>query len=226
MAPVYESELVMLLSGLLSSIPTVLMGIASYVLTALAIYTIARRRGLSKPWLAWVPVVNCWLLGSLSDQYRYVVRNENRTRRKWLVILKVASFALSTAVIIMAFSIVGSVVIGGYRTEAQLISRIMGPAISMMGLSLPLAGISIAYAVIYFIALYDVYKSLDPDNAVLFLVLSVLFRVTEPFFLFFNRDKDKGMPPRKPEPVFEPRQTWQEPVQEPVQEPWEHKDYL
>ena len=31
----------------------------------------------------------------------------------------------------------------------------------------------------------------------LFLVLSILFGVTEPFFLFFSRNKDDGMPPRK-----------------------------
>ena len=62
---------------------------------------------------------------------------------------------------------------------------------------LPLAGVAIAAAVIRFVALYDVYRSLDPNNAVLFLVLSIFFGVTEPFFLFFNRDKDAGMPPRR-----------------------------
>ena len=30
-----------------------------------------------------------------------------------------------------------------------------------------------------------------------YVVLSILFGITEPFFLFFNRNKDKGMPPRK-----------------------------
>ena len=63
-----------LLSGILSGIPTTLMGIAAYVLTALALYTIAKRRGLNHPWLAWIPVASAWILGSLSDQYRYVVR--------------------------------------------------------------------------------------------------------------------------------------------------------
>ena len=56
---------------------------------------------------------------------------------------------------------------------------------------------SIAYAVFRYMALYDIYKSLDPENCVLFLVLSILFGVTEPFFLFFSREKDGGMPPRK-----------------------------
>ena len=83
-------------------------------------------------------------------------------------------------------------------------------------------GIGIAVAIIYYMALYDIYKSMDPANCVLFLVLSILFGVTQPFFLFFNRNKELGMPPRKQNPAFAPQQT------PPSQEPWEqdHKDYL
>ena len=70
-------------------------------------------------------------------------------------------------------------------------------ALIAVGFALPLAVAAVAAAVIRFIALYDLYRSLEPDNAVLFLVLSILFSITEPFFLFFNRDKDVGMPPRR-----------------------------
>ena len=60
----FVEEMLMLVSTLLMALPSVLLGIASYVLSAVAIYVIARRRGLRKPWLAWVPVLNVWLLGS------------------------------------------------------------------------------------------------------------------------------------------------------------------
>ena len=74
-----------------------------------------------------------------------------------------------------------------------------------------MVGIAIAYVVVYYMALYDLYKSLDPSNCVLFLVLSIVFRVTEPFFLFFNRNKDQGMPPRRQNPTYiPPEQTWQD----------------
>lgn len=226
MAPVYQSNPIMLISGLLSSVPSALLGIAGYVLTALAVYSISRRRGLAKPWLAWIPVINVWLLGSLSDQYQYVVNREIRSKRKWLLGLKLLSFVLTTVIVVLGIHIAGTFLFGSYRYESELFGRIMKSAIGAAGMSLPLAGAAIAYAVIYFMALYDVYKSLDPDNAVLYLVLSILFQVTKPFFLFFNRDKDKGMPPRKQEPVSENPPQWQ--PAEPVQEPWEqeHKDYL
>ena len=212
-----------LLSGILSGIPTTLMGIAAYVLTALALYTIAKRRGLNHPWLAWIPVANAWILGSLSDQYRYVVRGENKSKRKVLLTLSILTSVLSTAMIVSVFVAVGKAmfgVIGGMGEEA-LLEAILGPLVGVVGLCLPMVGIAIAYVVVYYMALYDLYKSLDPSNCALFLVLSIVFRVTEPFFLFFNRNKDQGMPPRRQNPTYvPPEQTWQD-----NQEP-ENKDYL
>lgn len=217
MAPFYEEELVLLLTGLLSGIPSMAFGIASYVLSSVALYVIARRRGVRKPWLAWVPVVNCWLLGSLSDQYQYVVRRENKSKRKWLLGLSIFLHILSVVIAVLAISLVGRAFFGSYR-HRDLLGWALGPVMTILSMALPLSGAAIAYAVIRFMALYDVYRSVDPNNAVLYLVLSVLFRPTEPFFLFFNREKDKGMPPRKQQAVYE----------EPVREPWEqeNKDYL
>lgn len=39
-----------LLFGVFSGVPTTLIGIATYVLSALGLYTIAKRRGLNHPW--------------------------------------------------------------------------------------------------------------------------------------------------------------------------------
>ena len=68
------------------------------------------------------------------------------------------------------------------------------------------AVVSVIRLVIRILALGDLYRSMDPDNGTLFLVLSILFPVTEAFFLFFNRKKELGMPPRREKP----------PVEEPV----------
>lgn len=219
----YTSELTMgILSGMLACIPSMLFAVAVYVLTALALYTIAQRRGLNKPWLAWIPVVNCWVLGSLSDQYRYVVKGENRSKRKSLLVLGILATVLSVTIGILAVVLAVQAVAGAIQNvrEEYLLQMIMGPMVSIMGLCLPLLGIAIAYAIIRFMALYDVYKSLDPANCVLYLVLSILISPTEPFFLFFNRNKDTGMPPRRQAPDAIPEQ--------PSQEPWEtdNKDYL
>lgn len=176
-----------------------LLSILCYVLTALGLYTLASRRGIRKPWLAWIPVLNMWILGSLSDQYRYVVRGEVRSKRKWLLGLGIAEAVLIIVMIGMLSSVFVSAVFGALRnvSESYMIDVLMGRIMTMVLLTLPLLGVSIASAVLYFMALYDIYTSCDPQNNVLFLVLSIFFGITRPFFLFCNREKDFGMPPRR-----------------------------
>lgn len=192
-----ESGLWLVLRSLFGT--PMLLSIAGYVLTALALYTIARRRGLRNPWLAWIPVADCWLLGSLSDQYRYVLKGEHRSKRKILlffrVLITIMWISLMGLLVNLCFHAVGGVFWGAMSDERMF--QILHQAMNLLVLCLPLIGISIAYAVFRYMALYDIYKSLDPENCVLFLVLSILFGITEPFFLFFSREKDGGMPPRK-----------------------------
>ena len=216
----YLEDGMWLLMRTMFGMPT-LMGIAAYVLTALALYTVAKRRGLKNPWLAWIPVADSYLLGSLSDQYRYVVNGENKSKRKILLVLRiliaVMSAALFAVLIAMCIQAFGGIMRG--IGEDDLMDQILGLALSLLGLSLPLIGIAIAYTVFRYMALYDVYKSMDPSNCILFLVLSILFGITRPFFLFFSRNRDDGMPPRRQDPVSIPRQSSNEWVDE-------EKDYL
>ena len=172
--------------------------------------------------MAWIPVVSSWILGSLSDQYRYVVKGENRSKRKFLLVMSILSAVLSTVVCVMCVVVAVQAVFGvmqGFQ-EDYLVRMVMEYVVSLLGLLLVQLGVMIAYAVIRYMALYDVYKSVDPANCVLYLVLSILVSPTEPFFLFFNRNKDTGMPPRRRAPETIPEQ--------PRQEPWEtdNKDYL
>lgn len=229
-AYIFEEDLLFgLIPALMGGVPSGALGIAGYILSSLAIYGISKRRGLKNPWLAWIPVANCWLIGSISDQYRYVVKGENKSKRKVLLILSVLKAVFAAAVAVTAAVMMGGalevLLRGGYiDPERILVSQMLGPVLTVLGLSLPLAGVTIAYVVVRIMALYDVYKSLDPNNCVLYLVLSIIFKVTEPFFLFFNRNKDEGMPPRKmaEEPEF---QQYQGPVR-PYWETEENKDYL
>ena len=216
----FEEELLMLLPGLISGVPSSLFGLAAYILTSVAIYTVSRRRGLNKPWLAWIPVINCWLMGSLSDQYQYVVKGENKSKRKWLIVLNVLKAVLWLLLIVLAIVAAGMLIVDDTR-------EMIGMVIALLGLILPFVAVTIAFCVIRYMALYDVYRSLDPANAVLYLVLSILFSPTEPFFLFYNREKDQGMPPRKQRPVYEePAYRQPEPQQDYNYETVEDPEYL
>lgn len=164
--------------------------VVSYVLLARGLQVIARRRGIRKPWLAWIPVVQAWTLGSISDQYQYVVKGKIRSRRKVLLGL---SIAIAAAVAVT--DVVGIVMTSGHMNETAGI-------LLFLLFWLCTFGTGIVYAVFFYIALYDLYVSCDPGNGVLYLVLSIVLNVTQPFFVFACRKKDLGMPRRKePQPV-------------------------
>lgn len=203
----------------LFQVPSFTLGIAAYVLTALALYTLAKRRGIDNAWFSWVPVLKLWIIGSLSDQYRYVVKGQIKSKRKVLVVLSIVSMVLTVAIVIVSGMAVAQVAASVFTnvSEDVLLGRIVGLILTVCGLALPLAGVGIAAAVIQYMAVYDIYTSCDPENSVLFLVLSIVFSITQPFFLFFSRNKDKGMPPRKPEPQ-QPQYTYQADPDQPWEE--------
>ena len=168
-------------------------GIVSYVLQSVGMYTIAKRRGIHNPWLAWVPVGNMWILGSISDQYQYVAKGRVRNRRKVLMGLTVAMLLLSVITCVSAF--VGAFTeAAGMDTGEVLFGASLGVVLVTY---LVIAVISIVAVVIQYMALYDLYVSCEPSNGVLYLVLSIFVSVAMPFFVFACRKKDLGMPPRK-----------------------------
>ena len=175
-----------------------LVSILSYVFISLAMYTIAQRRGIRKAWLAWVPVVNVWILGSISDQYRYVVKGEVKNKRKVLLTLSILNTVLAwVAVIKMIVSLVLAVSGMAQHVDEMELVRL---ALSSLVWFIPVAILSILGLVLEILALYDVYKSCEPDNSVLYLVLSLIpgiKQITQPVVLFLCRNKDEGMPPRR-----------------------------
>lgn len=204
-----------------------ILGLVAYVLQALALYTIAKRRGIKKPWLAWVPLVNVWILGSISDQYRFVTKREVKNRRKILLGLNIAQlviifvmFAVLVWLIIDLAYVSGDVLDGifsGAEFDGQdfLIDPMVQNLKQVIGivlLSIPLAGCAVTSAVYYWMSMYDVFRSCDPSNSVVFLVVSIVGGMfvegIESVFLLVDQNKDLGMPPRKAEtvPAVEPDQ--------------------
>lgn len=187
------------------------ISVGAYVLQSLGTYTIAKRRGIKNPWLSWIPVGSSWILGCISDQYRYVAKGQVKNKRKALLILQIVMWIIYIAFFAMFFSFVFQVL--GMMYESGMdpsymggayYTELIGPALGMMGLSLVMLGVAIAVTIIQYMALYDLYTSCDPMNNVLYLILSIFFSITMPIFVFVCRNKDGGMPPRKPQPAAEP----------------------
>lgn len=181
---------------------SLLLGLVSYIMGAVGMHTLANRRGIRHGWLAWIPLGNVWILGSLSDQFQYVVKGKIRNRRKVLLGLNIATVVLTIPLEVVAIFIARYV-------EKMVAYSTIDPVQALPALAVVLV-VALAMLVIYivnmvhtYIAYYNLFFSCTPDDAVLFLVLSILFPVALPFFVFALRKKDNGMPPRKSAPVIE-----------------------
>ena len=225
-----------LIASLASEIPTMLINLAIYVFTALALYTIAKRRGIHRPWLAWIPFANSWLLGCVSDQYRAVARGETKYRRRWLLWTEILSSVFAVLMLVLVFGMLFNMLsfsMGNLENldhmseamQAELLGAIMGPAVGVILLLLVMMPVAIVGMVFSFIALHDIYKSCDPNNATLYLVLSIFIGYARPILLFLSRNKDLGMPvPVAPQPMYTDYQpVYEQPATPPV-EPWEQKE--
>lgn len=183
--------------------------VVSYVLNAVGMYRIAKRRGIHHAWLSWIPVGNSWLLGSISDHYQYVAKKKITGRRKALLVMNIILAVMGSVVV------AGATLIFSFTTGPE---DLMGSGILLMGLLviayLVLFGLSIAVLVVSYVAYYDLFQSSKPNYAVLFLILGIVFNVTLPFFVFACGNSDKGMPERRPRQPVEQLYEEEEPVAE------------
>lgn len=165
--------------------------IAMYVLNAVGLYRIAKRRGIHHAWLAWVPIGCNWLLGSISDHYQYVAKQKVTSKRKILLIL---SLCLIACLLVLIGGVVAIVLATGSRMNTSIALGVVLLLIAYLGMM----GLAITITVFCYIAYYDLFRSCKPGNAVLFLVLGIIFNVTLAFFVFACSKSDEGMPERRP----------------------------
>ena len=135
-----------------------------YVFESLGLYTLAKRRGIPTPGWAWVPIGNLWIMGKLADQYDEMVKGKS---------MKFSQILLA-----------GS---GNCWGKLHCV-----PFAIFLAFLIPIA--AIVLLVFYYLALYRIYQSCSPDNAVVFIVLSIIFPVIMPFVLFALRNRDTGLP--------------------------------
>ena len=210
--------IVWLVAMLLASCVSILV----YVLQSVGFYSIAKRRGIHNPWLAWIPIGNMWILGSISDQYQFVGKGRVKNLRKNLLGLQIAMTVIMTLFYVVCFAMGFSAGLNGAAADQLNI----GMVVLMLILWLAMMVVAIVLTVFQFIACYNLFASCNPNNAALFLVLSIFFNMLLPFFIFAVRNKDLGMPPRRPQPQPvpwtpappPPAPQWQQPAA-PVAEP-------
>lgn len=167
-----------------------------YILIGKSLSAIAQRRGIEKPWLAWVPIANDWLLGCISDQYRYFTFGEETNRRGKLLCRSILVGCTVALEILMTTSLI--IFAAFSASDAIAFILIMLMILTVYGM---IAAI-VVHQVLFHKCLFDLYRSCDPSKSLVFLLVGFT-SYPIPFFVYLCRNKDLGMPPRQQLPEIE-----------------------
>ena len=177
---------------LLRQLVSFVISVAGYVLTGVGLYTAARRRGVRYPWLAWIPLGQLWILGRLADHYQY---EGNSRVYKWSSLLMITSVlsGLFSTIMSKSYRNILVMILQTFFDGGEIVRVLEKNVGGLLIVTAIHFLIMLIAAVIEFIVLYRYYKSCLPQKAKVFLVLSMLFSVTRPFFVFYCRKWDLGM---------------------------------
>lgn len=159
--------------------------LACYIFEAIGMYTISKKRGYNKPWLAFIPFANSYLFGAVTDNIN-AVNGKKSSFRVWLLVLKiintVISFAYSVLVLVpMLMFLIDYIDYGYYGGLPEMLIA------ATVIFAFIISAVSITYTILIYIALHKIFSCYSRKNAVMFTVLNILFGIA-PFILFAIRN--------------------------------------
>ena len=181
------------------------IGIAIYLLESISVYKMAKSAEVKNPWLAFIPVANDWVFGTLAEKYKK--KNGTKSARFGIILPVLEGIVFIESIALTIFTVISVKEITGYALDAVNTSAEMAPEqfmslIPVIILYFALMAVAIAYAVVFFIALWRVYSSFDKSNATLYIVLSVIFTISVPIILFIIRNRKPEFDPHNNIPYF------------------------
>lgn len=178
------------------------LAVVSYVLGSKGIYAIAARRGIRNPWMAWIPIANSWILGSISDQYQQRKYGEDPKLRKKLLIFSIITQSGATITpAVGSFHLnlnLGNDSVTMVQNDEVLRTVGIVLAVILVPILLAMLVLSIIQTVYQYKAYYSLYASCKPQMAIAFLILSIV-TPAGPFLTYACRNSDDGLPPEQSE---------------------------
>lgn len=181
------------------------IGIAIYLLESISVYKMAKSAEIKKPWLAFIPVANDWVFGTLAEKYKK--KNGTKSARFGIILPVLEGIVLIESIALTIFTVISIKEITGYALDAVNTSTEMVPEqfmslIPVIILYFALMAVAFAYIIVFYVALWRIYSSFDKPNATLYIVLSVVFTISVPIILFIIRNRKPEFDPHNNVPYF------------------------
>ena len=156
--------------------------LTDYILSSLGLMRLAKRRGISSPWLSWIPVGNTWITGSLVDEYDF--RNGfSRGWKHWLL------WSTTATIVSLIWYTVESI------TVEELMQHYYNSAyigIIALRLFICLIVLIIAGSItngLNYVCMFKIYESTVPEKALKYFLISLLVPLGQPICLYLCSNK-------------------------------------
>ena len=176
----------------------------AYVFVSLGGQRMARKVGMSNPWMFWIPCANVYALGNLADTQATLCEGKNTTYRKkmlaWSIVVACAAipWAIAYTVFMVAAAANGLLDENGVliTLDGASLEPLIGPTLFLLAVSLVFLALYIVYVVIYYKTLYRIYKLYAPNGAAGLIVLSVFVSVAIPAVFLKLSEREPVLTPR------------------------------
>ena len=179
----------------------------AYVFVSLGGQRMARKVGMSNPWMFWIPCANVYAMGNLADTQASLCEGKNTTYRRkmlaWSIVVACAAipWAIAYTVFMVAAAANGLLDENGVliTLDGASLEPLIGPTLFLLAVSLVFLALYIVYVVIYYKTLYRIFKLYAPNGASGLLVLSIFVGVAIPA-IFLGLSKREPVLPAPADP--------------------------
>lgn len=182
-------------------------GLAQYVMEAVGLSKIAKSCRYPRPWLAWIPFANSYLIGKLAEVSAVRFGKSKRPYAVWLLTLQIIGTVLSAVpLVVWTALLINGVAVEEY--SAAIIagdSDVMSYAVfATFPLSSVISILSVLELVVQFLAYHLIFMLFDEKNAILFVLLSLLVSFAFPIILLILSRRAPNLPVDNRTPPISP----------------------
>jgi len=156
--------------------------LAKHILMAVGLYKIAVRRKVDSAFLAFIPVVNSYILGAVYDD---INKTMNKTSKNAVKLLALNLIMLCVG--LLSFPFIFFYLFVSTISQPAVILSVIASLIFAMHFVL-----YVIYYVYFYAAVYGIYKEYAYNNAILYLIISILFMPITSLLLFLICNNESG----------------------------------
>ncbi len=184
----------------LSSAFDSLLAVAVYILTAIGLYRMAKACRHPRPWMAWIPYADYYLMGELAELSAARHGKKIRPYAAWMLTFQI----VTTVVVVALVGILCSLLLNGLSYTKYSASTVaegydfVTPLLILIILLFVILALAIVGIILEYITLHLIFQLFDKKNALGYVILCIFISYAKPIVLLILSRKSPDLPAPTP----------------------------